>query len=340
MSLSTGGEYFLLKGKYFQQMENKLRQLIILLILFPVVAFTQSDSLLSKPVRDKHIDAVEKRLVDINPSAYDEVTPITLNNYFTLLGRNLEHEFTKPFNMRARDWGNFGKFAVIFGALCFSDEQMQKSSVKLASNNPAVKNSSYYITKFGGAYERYTLAALTAYGLIFKNTRLLTTALLATQAYITGSAVEVTLKALSGRTRPNYYSANEEAEPRFLGPFAKLGRDAKGKKRYSSFPSGHSIIAFGAATVFSEEYKNIKYLGPLAYSAATLVGLSRLTENKHWATDILTGAAIGYLTGKNVVNNYHHYANRGAGRKNKNSVSCNFQYFNGRIIPGVIYKFR
>src|SRR4029078_2791204 len=103
-------------------MENKLRRLVILLLLIPVVAFTQNDSLFSNPVHHEHKDTVEKRFVNTNQ--------IRLNNYFTLLGQVLKQEFTKPFNMTARDWGNFGKFAVLFGALCFSDEQMQKSSVK------------------------------------------------------------------------------------------------------------------------------------------------------------------------------------------------------------------
>ena len=41
--------------------------------------------------------------------------------------------------------------------------------------------------------------------IIFKNEKMKTTTLLATQAYITAGAVESVTKFLTGRTRPSYY---------------------------------------------------------------------------------------------------------------------------------------
>jgi membrane-associated phospholipid phosphatase len=41
------------------------------------------------------------------------------------------------------------------------------------------------------------------------------------------------------------------------------------------------------------------------YGGATLVGLSRMYNNLHWASDVLGGAAIGTLLGLKVVK-YHH----------------------------------
>jgi hypothetical protein len=37
------------------------------------------------------------------------------------------------------------------------------------------------------------------------------------------------------------------------------------------------------------------------YSGATLVGLSRMYHNKHWASDVALGALIGTFSGKKVV---------------------------------------
>jgi hypothetical protein len=54
---------------------------------------------------------------------------------------------------------------------------------------------------------------------------------------------------------------------------------------------------------------------------------------------VLTGAAVGYLTGKLVVNNYHRYAKLKAPQQKKNSVSFNLQYYNGVLMPGLTYKF-
>ena len=189
-------------------------------------------------------------------------------------------------------------------------------------------------------YEGYTLAALGAYGLIFKNEKLKTTTLLATQAYITGGAVGSVLKFVSGRTRPSYYDAGMEAEPKFLGPFSRTSRDASGKKVYSSFPSGHTTVAFAAATVFASEYKNKPIVPIIAYTAASLIGVSRITENKHWATDVFVGAAIGFLTGKQVVNNYHRYAKLKSAEKLKNAVSFHLNYSYGHWEPGLVYKFK
>jgi len=68
--------------------------------------------------------------------------------------------------------------------------------------------------------------------------------------------------------------------------------------------------------------------------------VSRITENKHWSTDVLVGAALGFLAGKQVVNNYHRYAKLKAPDQRKNTVSFNLQYYSGHIVPGIIYKFR
>ena len=78
----------------------------------------------------------------------------------------------------------------------------------------------------------------------------------------------------------------------------------------------------------------------MAYSAATLIGLSRITENKHWSTDILVGAALGFLTGKEVVNNYHRYSKLKAPGQKKNSITFDLGYSFGHLTPGIVYKFR
>jgi hypothetical protein len=97
-------------------------------------------------------------------------------------------------------------------------------------------------------------------------------------------------------------------------------------------------VAFAAATVFAMEYKNRPWIPVFAYSAASLIGISRITENRHWTTDVVVGAALGYLTGRQVVNNYHRYAELKAPKQQK-SLSLNIQYNFGHIMPGLVYKF-
>lgn len=146
-------------------------------------------------------------------------------------------------------------------------------------------------------------------------------------------------KTLSGRQRPIYYDPNSnEPEPRFHGPF-QSGVDVNGNKINSSFPSGHTAAAFSAATVYAMEYKDRPIVPIIAYSAASLIGLSRITENKHWATDVLAGAVLGYFCGRQVVNNYHRYA-RLKSEPKKTSLQWNLKYVDGAgFQPALVYHF-
>jgi len=321
-------------------MNLKIVKGLLLTFLIHSSAFAQKDTLINKlDSLSRKTDSAGGQVNNITPKAYNENTKITFNSYFILLGSDLKQSFTKPFHMKGRDWGNLGKFALVAGALSFADEPIQKGALRLRDNHRGLANVSKYITNFGGMYEAYTLAAFGAYGFIFKNEKMKTTTLLATQAYLAAGAVESVTKFLSGRTRPSVYPAGTEAEPEFLGPFSKTARSAGGKKVYSSFPSGHTTVAFAAATVFALEYKDKPIIPIIAYSAATMIGLSRITQNAHWSTDVLVGAALGFLTGKEIVNNYHRYSKLKAPNQRKNTVTFNLNYYSGHFEPGLIYKF-
>jgi len=63
-----------------------------------------------------------------------------------------------------------------------------------------------------------------------------------------------------------------------------------------SFPSGHTSQSFTGATVLYHETKD--YCMPLAYSGylfSTATAVLRVTNNKHWVSDVLAGAGIGIL---------------------------------------------
>ncbi len=64
-----------------------------------------------------------------------------------------------------------------------------------------------------------------------------------------------------------------------------------------SFPSGHTATAFMTATMLTKEYGHISpWIGIGAYTTATATGLMRMANNKHWLSDVLTGAGIGILS--------------------------------------------
>ena len=320
---------------------RRVKFIAVLMLLISGAAHGQADTLVKKldSLRVKK-DSTGVQNNNIDKEAYNKNTQFTFSSYFILLGSDLKQEVTTPFHFKKRDWLRVGEIGLTMAALSFADEPVQRFGLKLRDSSEAVRNVSRYITNFGGNYETFTLVGLGAYSFLFKNKKLQTTTLLATQAYLTGGIMERVFKFLFGRQRPYYYNPNAvEAEPTFHGPFFQGGRDINGNKLSNSFPSGHATVAFAAATVFAMEYKDKPFIKILSYSVATLIGLSRITENKHWITDVFMGAMLGYYTGKQVVNNYHRYAKLKAPRQKKNSVSFYLQYFQGRTLPGLVYRF-
>ncbi len=326
--------------------KENLSKRILTSIFFVSITFCgfaqKPDTLITKldSLHKKNDSTGYKQVNNTDPSAFNENTVIKFGDYFVLLGSDMMQAFTAPFHLKKRDLGNLAKFAAAEVALSFADKPIQRNALDLRNNNKGIRDVSDYVTRFGGTSEVYTLVALGSYGFIFKDQKLKTTTLLATQAYLTGGAVESVIKFLSGRQRPYYYDPNAAGpEPRFRGPFYK-GTDAAGNKINSSFPSGHTTVAFAAATVFAMEYRNKPLIPIISYSVATLIGLSRITENKHWATDILAGAALGFLTGQQVVNNYHRYAKirNAEAKKKQNTLTFNLNYAFGTVMPGLVYK--
>jgi len=86
---------------------------------------------------------------------------------------------------------------------------------------------------------------------------------------------------------------------------------------YNSFPSGHTTQAFAAATFLNEEYKDRYPWMPYAsYTLASSVGLLRVANNRHYISDVLVGAGIGYLSMK-VAYWTHQYKWGKAARKHQ-----------------------
>ena len=120
------------------------------------------------------------------------------------------------------------------------------------------------------------------------------------EALAVGGGVTFLLKGLVGRARP-YMGVDS---PRNFG----LGRGFADED-YRSFPSGHTVMAFAAAAAVTQTtdkwWPNTTwYIGPALYGGATLAGLSRMYNNKHWASDVVVGAAIGTFAGLKVMR-YH-----------------------------------
>ena len=66
-----------------------------------------------------------------------------------------------------------------------------------------------------------------------------------------------------------------------------------------SFPSGHTANAFASAEFMRQEYKDVSpWYGVAGYAAAAATGVLRVYNNKHWISDVITGAGIGIMSTK------------------------------------------
>lgn len=123
-----------------------------------------------------------------------------------------------------------------------------------------------------------------------------------TEAVLVAQGVTILLKGSLGRARPFVSRDTNPRDFSFGSGFTSGDR--------SSFPSGHTSTAFAAASAVTAEVSNwwprSKWIvGPVMYAGATAVGLSRMYHDRHWASDVALGAAIGTFSGRKVVQYTH-----------------------------------
>jgi len=150
----------------------------------------------------------------------------------------------------------------------------------------------------GNATLYSTLAApvsLYAVGLLRKDSKMQSTALLAAEALADTYLVTTAMKDLDRRLQPIAISPH--------GNFADTW--FKDNTRYGlsdgCFPSGHTIAAFSVATVVARRYGKHRWIPYVAYGLAGAVGFSRLTLSAHFVSDVFVGGVLGYSISRFTV---------------------------------------
>jgi len=186
------------------------------------------------------------------------------------------------------DKKDVGNFVFICGTGLFLyaiDDDIQQM---FKANTDGTSDAAKAITSFGnGAVLAGLIAALYAGGEISDNDSLRKTSLLSLESWLTTGIIVVGMKFVFGRARPGTGKPKNTFYPFTL------------KSSYNSFPSGHSASAFAVASVIASQTKDAN-VDLLVYTLATLVGVSRVNNNKHWASDVLIGSVIGHAVGKKI----------------------------------------
>ncbi len=211
---------------------------------------------------------------------------------------DLEYILTSPLRIDTRSaliLGSVG--AGIGGFMLFDDEirdafqDNRRSTRDDIANALEIAGSSY--TFFAGHL------GLIAGGLWFRENKagdkLLRAALVSLEAQVFTEATAGFIKIAAGRRRPNHDRGTYS-----FAPFQDFTFDR-------SFPSSHTARAFAVAAVFSEYYP--QPVPFLTYSAAALIGLSRIYLDEHFSSDVFAGAALGLAMGKAL--SWHHQHNQG-----------------------------
>jgi membrane-associated phospholipid phosphatase len=173
-------------------------------------------------------------------------------------------------------------------------------------NNHFLRESADFFDFMGTKGSVYIGVSMYAVGRLTRIERMADLGLHGTEALFLAQSLVRLVKGLAGRARPQL----DIEDPRSF----KFGRGFGDRDTYRSFPSGHAGMAFAAAAAVTSETskwwpKSTWYIAPVMYGGAALVAISRMYDNRHWASDVVMGAAIGTFSGLKVVRYHHSHPN-------------------------------
>lgn len=212
---------------------------------------------------------------------------LTKDDFFTKgFARQLLSDQKSIWTSPARIKKSDAKWLVpLAGATAVLFAQDQKISDQFTGKQ-SLQNASLKVSTAGSIATWGVPGAFLAFGKLSGNDRMADTGAKGFEAAIYSTITMQALKAFTQRTRP-YMGGNGS----FFG-----GGD--------SFPSGHSMEAWALAKVIADEYNDKPMVKIGMYSFATAVSVSRLTAQRHYASDVVVGSAMGYLIGKFVMRNH------------------------------------
>lgn len=191
---------------------------------------------------------------------------------------------TSPARWNTAEWALAGGVSAATAALIvWGDQPVYNFSNTL--HTPARDMFFRYAEPLGNYYPAGLIAFMLTKGIISKNQEETETAFIAAEAMLISTVAVQLLKNTVGRTRPN--PAGTTGPHQFNGPFFKG----------TSFYSGHTTTAFSVASVFAYRYRDTGWVPWVSFGLASIAGLERIYDNRHWASDVVMGAAIGTATG-------------------------------------------
>lgn len=206
--------------------------------------------------------------------------------------------WSSPFRIKERHIAPLILVTASAGFLIAADESIRDGFKNYTDGHTWAQDVGPVITQMGSLGAAATAGLFLGAGFILKDQRARDTGYLAACAMAQTFFVVNVFKGLSGRQRP-FAAGGEDHWAGPAGFFKSYDADYNGL--YDSFPSGHTATAFSVATVVALQYRHRPWVPILAYTIAAGVGLSRVTMDLHWMSDVFVGAVVGHLVARLVV---------------------------------------
>ncbi|MBN3035488.1 MAG: phosphatase PAP2 family protein [Bacteroidales bacterium] len=211
-----------------------------------------------------------------------------LGSYVT----DASHIAASPFTWDAGDWGMTAGLAGAAVVIMAFDKEILDFFER--NRTPDTENiSRYFAEPFGsGLYTLPLLGILYGAGTARKEPRMKVAALTGLKAFLFSGGVAWVGKQIFQRQRPGQ---GDPADPWiWIGPLPP-------SSPYDAFPSGHAASAWGVATVISRAWPEKKWVTLASCGVAILTSLSRIHDQKHWASDVFAGAVLGAYIGSHLA---------------------------------------
>ena len=224
----------------------------------------------------------------------------------------------------------------------FHSEEEYKDVINLKAGKTDIsifkvpKNVNTALYQMGQGFPSLLIGAgLFTYGKIHNDYRALSTASQLTETFILMGVSTQLLKRITGRQSPGN-ATDAGGDWHFFPSFKNYQSNTP---NYDAFPSGHLATLMSTVIILVENYPEKRYIKPVGYSLIGLVGLSMINNNVHWASDYPVAIGLGYLCAMQVIKRSRKIISTTSSKKNKGGLSYTFNYFNGRLLPKVVYKF-
>lgn len=203
-----------------------------------------------------------------------------------MIGEDIKYIATAPTRWESQDWQNLGWATLaVAGTAIVADRPVRDFMRQQPRDNTFLNK----VENFGQSYALGVMGGFYLVGAINNDEHSVQVAQDLVSASLISATINQTIKISANRYRPR----DNQGTANFQG-YAGLNNN-------SSFPSGHTTEAFTLASVIATHYEEA-WVGYTAYSVAGLVGVARMYNDAHFASDVVASAIIGTFVGRSIVN--------------------------------------